>query len=133
VATAAVQYLQGLDSGETLSTQQLSDARAAANLLIESWYQEQVLSIQLFLSLYTLAGGTYTPGTQPSFPDNTTVQTFPLAYIRSLELNLAIELGPQYAIQPTGSLIKQAAEARKAATPVVMQFAVPQRTDEGTG
>jgi len=132
-ATVAVQMLGSLDSGELLSAQQLTDAQAVANNLLESWYQEQTLSLQTFLALYTLAGGTYTPATQPSFANPTTPITLPLAYIRALELNLAIELSPEYGVQPTQALVKQAAEARKAATPIMLQFAFPQRGDEGTG
>lgn len=51
IATEAVQELSGsLDSGESLSTQQLADALAVANDLLYSWYQEQAQALNQLVS-----------------------------------------------------------------------------------
>lgn len=130
VATAAIQHLGSLDSGETLSAPQLTDARNAANNLLESWYQEQVLTIQTLVVAYTLAAGTYTPAAQPSFPDNTTTITLPLGMIRALELNLAVELSGQYVVPVMPGVLKQASEARFSATPVMIRIMQPEKNDQ---
>lgn len=94
---------------------------------------------------YTLAGGTYTPatytapsynapsfttpsfapGTVPQFADATTPLTLPAGWYRALNLELAIELAPQYDVAPSASLLKQAAEARAAANPVPNRTPIP--------
>ena len=130
VATAAVQHLGGLDSGEILSTQQLNDAFAAANLLLESWYQEQVLTIQSLVVLYTLAAGTYTPAAVPVFANNSTPISLPLGVARALEFNLAVELAGQYALPVPPNVSKQASESRFTATPVMINPPRPEKNDE---
>jgi hypothetical protein len=61
----------------------------------------------------------------PQFADNTTPLTLPAAYVRALVLSLAIELAPQYDVAPTPTLMKQALEARRAASPVPGKVPVP--------
>lgn len=127
-ATSAANFLGALDSGEGLSTAQLSDALSAANKLLESWYRAQVLAINVQIAGFTLAAGSYTPATMPQFADNTTPLTLPDGYDRALTLNLAIELAPQYSMQPDAALIKNAADALAAASPpTVAQTALGQK------
>lgn len=156
-ATSAAQFLDVLDSGEALSSQQITDAFGVANRLLMSWYEEQV---QAFAELvaeqnrqgqilvqeqakigsplaaaYTLAGGTYTvavftapsftPASAPQFADNTTPITLPGGYERAFILSFAIELAPQYDMQPSAALMKQAAEARAAANPMPGKIPIP--------
>jgi len=61
-ATAAAQFLGVLDSGEGLSTQQLTDAFNAANSMLDNWTIEHVRLLNAILPRFSLAGGTYTPG-----------------------------------------------------------------------
>lgn len=85
IADAGAQFMGVLDSGEALSTQQLTDALAAANNLLSSWFEEQYVAFQELVSeqsesiaimiaqqaraafplalAYTLLGGTYTVAT----------------------------------------------------------------------
>lgn len=85
IATLAVQFTGQIDSGEGLSTQQLTDATTAANFVLDSWWQEQALAIQILINKqsrdmallvdklarlgtalaasYTVAGGSYTAAT----------------------------------------------------------------------
>jgi hypothetical protein len=85
LATQAAQLLGVLDSGESLSTQQLTDALGFANNILDSWTNEETLSLQMlakeqaaalqilidqqtrmFLPVstgYTLSDGTYTAAT----------------------------------------------------------------------
>jgi hypothetical protein len=116
-ANAAAQFLGILDSGEALSTQQIADALPAANQLLESWYTEQVLAINIQLASFTLSAGTYTPDTMPQFADTTTALTLPAAWDRALKLCLAVELAPQYDMQPSESLAAEAVRAYQSATP----------------
>jgi hypothetical protein len=120
-ALAAAQFLGVMDSGEALSSQQNLDALAAANNLLDNWTNEQVQLIKLAVQTFTLAGGTYTPGTVPQFPDVNTPITIPAGYTRALTLGLAIELAPQYGMQPSQALLKQYAEARAAAAPLTVR------------
>lgn len=147
-ANAAAQFLGVLDSGESLSTQQVTDALAVANNLLESWWQEQTLALQVLITeqakagvvfvdtltkaaaplitAFTLAGAIYTPaqfiapvlgtGTMPQFADATTPLTLPAAWVRALKLGLAVELAPQYAVEPAAALVQDYAAARAAAT-----------------
>ena len=130
VTTAAIQELGGLDSGEALSTQQLTDATQAANFLLESWYQEQVLTIQTLVLNYTLASGTYTPASLPAFANPTTPISLPLGVTRSLIFNLALELAGQYSLPIPEGVQKQAYESRFSATPVRIGIPQPQKNDE---
>lgn len=90
-ANSAAQFLGILDSGESLSSQQLTDAFGVANRLLQSWFQEQSLAMQVMVNAhqvrltqfidtlflegeplavaYTLANGSYTKATSsgPSF------------------------------------------------------------------
>jgi hypothetical protein len=140
-AQAAAQFLHVLDSGESLSTQQVADALAAANNLLDSWWQEQNLAMQEFIigqakagaamaAAYSLAAGTYTAptwaaGSVPQFSNSTTPLTLPDAYPRALTLGLAIELAPQYDMIPSEALLKQYTEARAAANPMPGKLPVP--------
>jgi hypothetical protein len=123
VATAAAQYLHVLDSGESLSTQQLSDALAAVNNLLDNLTTEQVKQLQAIVPFFTLAAGSYTPGSTIQFPDTTTPTTVPVGYVRVLELGAAIELAPQYDTVPGQSLMQRYEEARAAANPLSVRIA----------
>lgn len=124
VANAAAQYLGVLDSGESLSSQQITDAFNAANNMLENWTNEQVKTLQAIIPIFSLAGGTYTPGATLAFPDNTTPLALPAGYARAIELGLAIELAPQYDMQPSPALLKNFAEARSAANPLIAKIAL---------
>lgn len=117
-ATAAAQFLEVLDSGEALSSQQLADALLVANNLLESWWEAQVLAINVQLAAFTLAAGTYTPATTPQFADTTTPITIPSGWVRALKLGLAIEISSQYAVAPSQALLQQFSEAINVVTPV---------------
>ena len=119
LARWAGQALGILDSGEDLSSQQYSDAQIFLNNLLENWTNEQTLFLKQTLLAFTLAGGTYTPGTLLQFPDLLTYVTLPPGYSRALVLNLAIELASAYDVDPSATLIRQAAEARAAACPLL--------------
>lgn len=69
VATAAAQYLGILDSGGALSTQQLNDALAAMNGVLENWSAEELMIPGLLLQVFSLTAGTasYTIGTGLTF------------------------------------------------------------------
>lgn len=56
IATAAAQFLGILDSGEALSTQQLTDALAAANNLLDNFSSEQVMLLQATRLTFTPTG-----------------------------------------------------------------------------
>lgn len=122
-ANAAVLFLGDLDSGEGLSAQQLSDALGAANDLLENLTNEQVRLLQAIIPTFSLAGGTYTPGTIIQFPDTVTAITIPPGYLRVIQLGLAIELAPQYSTQPSAALLKNFTEARNAANPLLAKLA----------
>lgn len=122
VATAAAQFLGILDSGEGLSAQQLTDALAAANNLLDNWTVEQVRALNSILQTFTLAGGIYTPGTILQFADVTIPLALPSGYGRALTLGLAIELAPQYSMEPSQALVKDLSEARAAASPLVVRI-----------
>src|SRR5579859_4588663 len=77
--------LMVLDSGESLSAQQLTDALGVANRMLENWYNDQAQAMSLLVleqtksgqvfidgqvrtaaplaSAFTFAGGTYNPPT----------------------------------------------------------------------
>jgi|SRR6266481_1329912 len=114
---AAMQYLMVLDSGESGSAQQLSDALAAANDLLDNWTTEQNQTIKVLLQTFTLLNSpTFTPGAVLQFSDNTTPIALPAGYGRALKLALAVELAPQYDTTPSPALIKNLREARPAAS-----------------
>lgn len=121
-ANVAAQFLGVLDSGESLSSQQLNDAQGAANNMLENWTNEQTSFLRQALTAFTLAGGTYTAGTLLQFPDATTPLNIPAGYLRAIELNLALELAAQYDVDPSAALIRQAAEARAAACPFIARY-----------
>lgn len=128
VATAAVQYLGVLDSGEGLSTAQKNDALTVANQLLESWYTDQVLAVRIQLAAFTLAAGTYTPATMLQFADLTTPITFPAGWDRAMILGLAVEIAPQYDMQASAELMQAAGKAyANASPPTVGNLAVGQR------
>ena len=134
-ATQAAQYLGVLDSGENLSTQQLADALLAANNLLDAWTNEQIRIIQAIVAAFTLAGGSFTAGTELQFVDTVTPLNLPSGYLRALPLNLAIEIAAQYDVPPSASLLRQAQEARVAANPLlakVSSAAVPAGAAEGS-
>lgn len=122
IAQQAAQALMVLDSGEGLSNQQLLDAQQAANNLLASWTNEQVRAIQTAVQAFTLAGGAYTPAALLQFADLTTPITLPAGYERALPLGLAIELAPQYDMEPSAALAANFKEARAAAT--ILQAAI---------
>ena len=121
-ANSACLSLGVLDSGESLSSQQYTDALGAANNMLESWTNEQVSFIKAAIAGFALAGGTYTPAPLLQFADMTTPLTVPSGYVRAIELGLAIELAPQYDTAPSQTLVHQANEARAAATPFVARL-----------
>lgn len=117
VYQAAMQYLMVLDSGESGSAQQLADALAAANDLLDNWTIEQNQTIKALLVTFTLLNSpTFTPGAVLQFADTTTPITLPSGYGRALKLALAIELAPQYDTTPSPALLKNYREARPAAS-----------------
>lgn len=63
-ATVAAQMLGVLDSGESLSTQQIADALALANNLLDNWSSDPKMILSLTSASGTLASGTqsYTIG-----------------------------------------------------------------------
>lgn len=156
-ATAAAQFLGVLDSGETLSNQQLTDALNAANNILSSWTNEQTEALQVLVNQqnkdlqlfidklirdtapqvtsYTLSAAVYTiptftngvitPGALLQFPDLVTAINVPNGYSRALKLALAIEIGPQYDVQPSAALVSQLKEARAAANPMPGQRPIP--------
>lgn len=65
IATAAAQFLGVLDSGESLSSQQLTDALNATNDLLDNWSSEQTMIPALLRSVQTLTSAVqlYTIGT----------------------------------------------------------------------
>jgi|HubBroStandDraft_6_1064221.scaffolds.fasta_scaffold1002764_2 hypothetical protein len=113
-AEAAVQFMGVLDSGEGLSAQQLSDALAVANTLLESWYTASVLLINIEIASFTLAAGSFTPATMPQFADTTTALTLPAGWDRIMKLGLCVELAPQYDMQPPASVEQALAQALQA-------------------
>lgn len=94
---------------------------------LQAYVDELAKAAAPLATAYTLAGGTYTAatavppfvllGTVPQFADSTTPITVPAGYPRAITLALALELAPQYDVEPTPALVKSAAEARAAATP----------------
>lgn len=122
-ANNAALELGVLDSGESLSTQQLNDALLAANNMLENWVNEQVKQIQAIIPIFSLAGGTYTPAAILQFADLTTPLVLPAGYARVIVLGLAMELAPQYDMDPSGALQKNYAEARSAANPLLAKIA----------
>lgn len=68
-ATAAAQFLHVLDSGESLSAQQLADALAASNSLLDNWSSEEHMVPSLLLQTFALTGNqqSYTIGTGLNF------------------------------------------------------------------
>lgn len=84
---------------------------------------------------FTLAGGTYgvsvytaptyIPGAVPQFADATTPITVPAGYPRAIALSLAIEMASMFQMEPSGALLKQAAEARAAASPMPGRIPIP--------
>jgi len=128
IATNAANFLGVLDQGEGLSTAQLDQARTTANQLLESWYNDQVLALNIQLAAFTLAAGTYTPASMLQFADNTTPITLPAAWDRALTLGLAIEMAPQYDMTATAELAAAAGKAyANASPPTVGNLAVGQR------
>jgi len=114
---AAMQFLMVVDSGESGSAQQLSDALAAANDLLDNWTNEQNQTINVLLKTFTLLNSpTFTPGAVLQFADTTTPITLPAGYGRALKLALAVELASQYDTTPSPALIKSLREARPAAS-----------------
>jgi hypothetical protein len=113
----AMQYLMVLDSGEGGSTQQIADALAAANDLLDNWTTEQAQTINVLLKTFTMLNNpTFTPGTALQFADATTPLALPAGYGRALKLAMAVELAPQYDTTPSPALIKNLREARPAAS-----------------
>lgn len=121
-ANDACLFIGVLDSGESLSSQQYSDALRVANNMLESWTSEQVQFIKAAIAGFALAGGTYTPAATLQFQDTTTPLTVPAGYVRAITLGLGIELAPQYDTVPSQTLVHQANEARAAATPFVARL-----------
>jgi hypothetical protein len=129
-ATVAAQEIGVLDSGESLSTQQLADALVIANDLLASWYRaqvntldvlitEQTKTISVLVTAFLLSAGTYTPGifapsAEPAFPDTTTPITLPDGYDRTLKLALAVDMAPQYDMTVSKELLASLQEAKAA-------------------
>jgi hypothetical protein len=69
IANSAAQYLGVLDSGEALSTQQVADALAAMNNLIDQWGTDALMVYSEVRSVQTLVAATqsYTIGTGQAF------------------------------------------------------------------
>jgi hypothetical protein len=68
-ANAAAQFLGVLNSGESLSAQEIADALSAANNLMDNWSSEQVMLLQLVETTQTLTAATqkYTIGTSQTW------------------------------------------------------------------
>jgi hypothetical protein len=164
-ANSAAQFLGVLDSGESLSTQQVNDAFLVANRLLGNLYQEQLAGAQewvtqknkeiqalidtqfsvlggLFyayslalnaVTIATLTGHTVTPNATPQFADNTTALLLPLGFDRVMVLALAIELAPQYDMEPSMALLKQYTEARAAASPMPGHLPAPGQSAQSQG
>ncbi len=65
LANSAAQMLGSLDSGESLSAQQLTDALAAANQLFDNWSSEGLFALVDLITTFSLTSGIqgYTIGT----------------------------------------------------------------------
>lgn len=116
-AQVAAQKCGILDSGESLSSQQLSDLLILANNLLETWYTAQVIAIDAQLQVFTLAAGTYTPAAMPQFASTVASVTLPAAWDRVLELGLAIEAAGEFVRAVSPDLMQQFQDAFKNASP----------------
>jgi hypothetical protein len=69
VANTAAQYLGVLDSGESLSAQQWTDALGYTNSMLDNWSVDELLLLSVVRYIGTLAGGTqsYPIGTGQTF------------------------------------------------------------------
>lgn len=65
LANSAAQFLGVLDSGESLSTQQLNDALAACNQMLDNWSSDGLYALSDVVTSFSLAASTqsYTIGT----------------------------------------------------------------------
>jgi hypothetical protein len=68
-ANAAAQFLGVLDSGESLSTQQIADALAIANDLLDNWSSNKLYILQSLVQQFNLVAAqqSYTIGTGANF------------------------------------------------------------------
>lgn len=57
LANTAAQFLGSLDSGEGLSNQQLLDAQAAANDMLDNWSSDGLFALSDVVTQWNLAGG----------------------------------------------------------------------------
>lgn len=99
------------------------------------------LEFESILAGYTLSGGTYTPGSVTDdtytpgsgyqFADTVTNLTLPPAYERAVVLSLAIESASYWNKQAPQDLVRQATEARAAASPVPRRQPIPGTAGQG--
>lgn len=109
VATAAAQYLGVLDSGEGLSSQQLADALAAMNNILDNWSTDPSM-IPAVTRTVTSGSMALTWTALTQFPDATTPITIPPGYLLVYELTLAIVLAPQYDMPASKELVAAQAD-----------------------
>lgn len=67
IANAAAQRLVIIDSGGSLSTQQLTDALAYVNNLLDSWSSQRLYAIQAVVTNFVLTAGVSSYGTAAVF------------------------------------------------------------------
>lgn len=76
-ANSAAQFFGALDSGESLSTQQIADALSAVNNLIDNWSIDRLMAVSAGLSTVATSPGTisYALGTRVSMVESASVLT----------------------------------------------------------
>lgn len=121
--TAALQYLGVLDAGEAPSAQQLTDALAAGNAILDSWAGEQQRIVNTINLNFPIAAISLTQNLILVFIDNGTPVVFPTGYVRAFEMALALELASQYGVPLPPDLPGRYAEARAAACPLLARLA----------
>lgn len=126
-ANSAAQFIEVIDSGGSLSSQQLTDALAVANLILANWTNEQTAGMALLIAqqakiglafvakqvaegyplsiAYTLAGGTYVAATYsaPTFTPSAVFQfpdkTTPISLPAGVDRALQLALSVELAPQ----------------------------------
>lgn len=93
-ATAAAQFLGVLDSGETLSAQQLTDALAVCNNMVENWQMDPLMQYGNVSQTASLVSGiqSYTIGPLGVITPFKPLYIYGAAYINSAGLGSPIEI-----------------------------------------
>ena len=130
--TVANELLYSWYQEQTLALQELlSEQQYAGTVFVAG---QNRVTAPLVLA-FNMAGGFYqppvytpgyfNPGVVPQFGSINGSVNVPAGYGRALMLGLAVELCPQYDMQPSPALLKNLAEARAAASPVPGKVPVP--------